>query len=66
MGQQPTFSSNNLAPTINQKNWPKTMDALQDHFGCVLGELRAWGDQGTIGLRHLRRGWLQCHLKPVT
>jgi hypothetical protein len=21
-----------LAPTIDQNNWPKTMDALEDHF----------------------------------
>jgi hypothetical protein len=30
-----------LAPTIDPKNWPKTMDALQDYFSCVLGETKA-------------------------
>jgi hypothetical protein len=30
-----------LAPMIDQKNWPKTMDALQDCFSCVLGEIKA-------------------------
>jgi hypothetical protein len=29
------------APTIDPKNWPKTMDALQDYFSCVLGETKA-------------------------
>ena len=29
------------APTIDPKNWPKTMDALQDYFCCVLGETKA-------------------------
>ena len=29
------------APTIDPKNWPKTMEALQDYFSCVLGETKA-------------------------
>ena len=29
------------APAIDPKNWPKTMDALQDYFSCVLGETKA-------------------------
>jgi hypothetical protein len=29
------------APTIDPKNWPKTMDAIQDYFCCVLGETKA-------------------------
>ena len=29
------------APTIDAKNWPKTIDALQDYFSCVLGETKA-------------------------
>jgi hypothetical protein len=28
-------------PTIDPKNWPKTMDALQDYFSSVLGETKA-------------------------
>jgi len=28
-------------PTIDPKNWPKTTDALQDYFCCVLGETKA-------------------------
>ena len=28
-------------PTIDPKNWPKTMDALQDYFHCVLGDTKA-------------------------
>jgi hypothetical protein len=30
-----------LAATIDQKNWPKTMDASQDYFSCVIGEIKA-------------------------
>jgi hypothetical protein len=30
-----------LAPTIDPKNWPKTIDALQDCFSSVLGETKA-------------------------
>ena len=29
------------APTIDPKNWPKTIDALQDYFSCILGETKA-------------------------
>jgi hypothetical protein len=29
------------APTIDLKNWPKTIDALQDYFTSVLGETKA-------------------------
>jgi hypothetical protein len=29
------------APTIDSKNWPKTIDALQDYFSSVLGETKA-------------------------
>jgi hypothetical protein len=29
------------APKIDAKNWPKTMDAIQDFFTCVLGETKA-------------------------
>jgi hypothetical protein len=29
------------APTIDPKNWPKTMDALEDYFSSVLGETKA-------------------------
>jgi hypothetical protein len=29
------------APKIDPKNWPKTMDALQDYFNCILGETKA-------------------------
>jgi hypothetical protein len=29
------------APTIDSKNWPETLDALQDCFSCVLGETKA-------------------------
>jgi hypothetical protein len=28
-------------PKIDLKNWPKTMDALQDHFSTILGETKA-------------------------
>jgi hypothetical protein len=28
------------APTIDSKNWPKTIDALQDYFSSVLGETK--------------------------
>ena len=28
-------------PKIDAKNWPKTMDAIQDYFTCVLGETKA-------------------------
>ena len=30
-----------VAPTIDAKNWPKTIDALQDYFSSVLGETKA-------------------------
>ena len=29
------------APTIDPKNWPKTIDAIQDYFSCILGETKA-------------------------
>jgi hypothetical protein len=28
-------------PTIDPKNWPKTLNVLQDCFSCVLGETKA-------------------------
>jgi hypothetical protein len=27
-----------LAPVIDQRNWPKMMEASQDCLGCILGE----------------------------
>jgi hypothetical protein len=28
-------------PKIDPKNWPKTMDAMQDHFSTLLGKTKA-------------------------
>jgi hypothetical protein len=28
-------------PKIDPKHWPKTMDAMQDHFSTLLGETKA-------------------------
>jgi hypothetical protein len=28
-------------PKVDPKNWPKTMDAIQDHFSTLLGETKA-------------------------